>query len=137
MTNNAGRELIACRECGMPVASGEYHPYAACLMFRGCLDSQVVRANLSSVTRAQASGVPVINIRCETVSDGIKGSTYLNVIGVEQEDDSSFTVVTDHWPKSSGVPVERLEALMRPWRLGEKIPDIYFGLAKLIAEYKP
>lgn len=58
MTNNAGRELIACRECGMPVASGEYHPYAACLMFRGCLDSKVVRANLSSVARAQTSGVP-------------------------------------------------------------------------------
>ena len=55
---NAERELMACRECGMPVESGEYHPYAACLMFRGCLDSQVVRANLSSVTRAQASGVP-------------------------------------------------------------------------------
>ena len=40
-------------------------------------------------------------------------------------------------PKSASVPIERLEALMRPWRLGEKIPDINFALAKLIAEYKP
>lgn len=36
----------ACRECGMPCEPNEYHPYAACLMFRGCLDSSVVRGNL-------------------------------------------------------------------------------------------
>lgn len=36
----------ACRECGMPCTPTEYHPYAACLMFRGCHNSKVVRENL-------------------------------------------------------------------------------------------
>ncbi|MFW6145432.1 MAG: YopX family protein [bacterium] len=25
-----------CQECGMPIGANEYHPYAACLMFKGC-----------------------------------------------------------------------------------------------------
>lgn len=39
-----------CQECGMPVALGEYHPFAACLMFKGCHNSETVRANLKAVT---------------------------------------------------------------------------------------
>lgn len=42
-----------CAECGMRVRVDEYHPYAACLMFRGCHDTEAVRSNLLSV---QASG---------------------------------------------------------------------------------
>jgi hypothetical protein len=38
-----------CKECGMLVEPGEYHPYAACLMFKACGDSSVVRANLVAV----------------------------------------------------------------------------------------
>lgn len=38
-----------CKECGMPVEVGEYHPYAACLMFKACHDSATVQANLDSV----------------------------------------------------------------------------------------
>ena len=34
----------------MSVKLGEYHPYAACLMFRGCRSSDTVRANLKMVT---------------------------------------------------------------------------------------
>lgn len=49
--------------------------------------------------RAAQPAVPKLNIRCETESDGVKGSTYLNVIAVNPEDDGSFTVVTDHWPQ--------------------------------------
>lgn len=41
---------------------------------------------------------PEINIKCEIVEDGIIGSTYLEVLRVETEDDGSFTVVTNHWP---------------------------------------
>ncbi len=41
---------------------------------------------------------PGINIKCET-NDGMgMGTTNLNVIRVEKEDDGSFTAVTDHWP---------------------------------------
>lgn len=42
-----------CTECGMAVSVTEYHPYAACLMYRACQDAEVVRVNLLSV---QASG---------------------------------------------------------------------------------
>ena len=39
-----------CGECGMPVRLGEYHPFAACLMFKGCQSSSTVRANLDAIT---------------------------------------------------------------------------------------
>lgn len=42
--------------------------------------------------------LPKINIKCECVDGIVHGSTYLNVVRVEKEDDGSFTVVTDHWP---------------------------------------
>jgi len=38
--------MNACHECGMVCHPNEYHPYAACLMFRGCHDADTVRANL-------------------------------------------------------------------------------------------
>ena len=38
-----------CKSCGMPIEKDEFHPYAACLMFKGCLDAEVVRANLDAV----------------------------------------------------------------------------------------
>lgn len=40
-----------CAQCGMVCAPNEYHPYAACLMFMGCKDGAVVRANLSEVRK--------------------------------------------------------------------------------------
>ncbi|RYF50424.1 MAG: hypothetical protein EOO27_31795 [Comamonadaceae bacterium] len=46
--------LAPCGECGMPCTPAEYHPYAACLMFKACYDSAIVRANLNAV-RAQAA----------------------------------------------------------------------------------
>ena len=38
-----------CIECGMMCEAVEYHPYAACLMFKHCLNSETVRANLQAV----------------------------------------------------------------------------------------
>lgn len=38
-----------CMECGMQVIGGEYHPFAACLMFKACHDGNTVRSNLSAV----------------------------------------------------------------------------------------
>jgi hypothetical protein len=43
-------QTTPCGECGMPNA-GEYHPYAACLMFKACKDSKIVRENLDAVLR--------------------------------------------------------------------------------------
>lgn len=39
-----------CKECGMHVVVNEYHPYLACLAFKGCHDSEAVRANLPKPT---------------------------------------------------------------------------------------
>ncbi len=47
---------------------------------------------------AQQPAAPKINIECETRNNGITGSTSLEVIRVEQEDDGSWTAVTNHWP---------------------------------------
>lgn len=38
-----------CGECGMLCEPGEYHPYAACLMFTACRNSDTVRGNLQAV----------------------------------------------------------------------------------------
>lgn len=40
-----------CAECGMTVKTGEYHPYAACLMFKGCHSSEIVKNNLLAVVQ--------------------------------------------------------------------------------------
>lgn len=44
-------EHTECAQCGMVCAPGEYHPYAACLMFMACKDGSVVRANLAEVRK--------------------------------------------------------------------------------------
>lgn len=41
-----------CLECGMLVRGDDYHPYAACLMFRGCHDSETVQANLDAALQS-------------------------------------------------------------------------------------
>lgn len=40
-----------CKECGMPVERGDYHPYAACLMFKQCQDLKTVEDNLQAVVK--------------------------------------------------------------------------------------
>ena len=42
--------LPACAECGMIVTLGEYHPFAACLMYKGCKDENTVRENIKTIT---------------------------------------------------------------------------------------
>ena len=38
-----------CNECGMPVKDGAFHPYAACLMFKACSNTDTVTKNLEAV----------------------------------------------------------------------------------------
>jgi hypothetical protein len=45
-----GEHTAPCQECGMPVRLGEYHPFAACLMFKGCRNQKTVRLNLDAIT---------------------------------------------------------------------------------------
>jgi hypothetical protein len=57
-----GLDETACSACGMLVEQHRnYHPYAACLMFRGCHNGNTVDANLRAVVeygmKAQAAGV--------------------------------------------------------------------------------
>jgi len=81
-----------------------------CSFFHDWSHAQQVKINAQSgggtlPVESDCSALPKLNIRCEC-SDGIvQGSTYLNVVKVEQEDDGSFTAVTDYWPnvKPGGV----------------------------------
>lgn len=43
------KALPACAECGMIVQLGEYHPFAACLMYKGCKDENTVRENIKAI----------------------------------------------------------------------------------------
>ena len=50
LTPQKGLTMPVCAECGMPVDNATtYHPYAACLMFKACHNSVVVKANLDAV----------------------------------------------------------------------------------------
>jgi hypothetical protein len=53
-----------------------------------------------ALVRAEGASLPSINIRCETTCDGVMGTTTLNVVRVEREDDGSLTAVTDYWPNA-------------------------------------
>lgn len=52
--------LTRCAECGMHCAPREFHPYAACLLFRACGNATEVRAHIATLrapTAEQAEGV--------------------------------------------------------------------------------
>jgi hypothetical protein len=50
-----------CAMCGMACGPADYHPYAACLMFMACHDSETVRANLAAVLAAGEATRPAPN----------------------------------------------------------------------------
>ena len=52
-----------------------------------------------------AAPLPRINVKCETVDNGITGTAFLKVIRVEQEDDGSLTAVIDHWPQQEALGI--------------------------------
>lgn len=60
--------------------------------------------------------LPTINVRLETVSPDLTGTTHLNVVRVEQEDDGSFTAVSDYWPsqpaRDEGLAISSLLSLV-------------------------
>lgn len=58
-TTSAAPSLLPCGECGMPCAPGEYHPYAACLMFKACHNSGTVRSNLEAVRTQPVAREPL------------------------------------------------------------------------------
>lgn len=42
---------MKCETCGMMVKLGEYHPHAACLMYKACDDAEYVRATISDMRK--------------------------------------------------------------------------------------
>ncbi len=50
-TETAQVAIWPCTECGMMVGKVEYHPYAACLMFKASKSATIVRDNLTAVIR--------------------------------------------------------------------------------------
>lgn len=69
--------------------------------------------------RELSDKTPNIHIECEVRSDGIIGSTWLNVIRVEKNDDDSFTAVTDFWPNTE---IAKLQAQ------NERIKKLFYYL---------
>ncbi|WP_257835276.1 hypothetical protein [Burkholderia glumae] len=85
-------KLSNCAECGMPCAPGEYHPHAACLMFKGCHDSMMVRAGLAAIREhalaaSPAPAIPAVDPvaiieQCAALADSMAAQGYpANVIG--------------------------------------------------------
>ena len=67
-----------CAECGMGCNAGEYHPYAACLMFKQCRNSETVRANLQDVRddsyqQGRVAGLEEAKNICDKLYDSAKG----------------------------------------------------------------
>jgi hypothetical protein len=59
----------------MPCTPDEYHPYAACLMFKACHNSETVRANLEAV---RATPPAVVGEPVAVKAMGYGGSTGIN-----------------------------------------------------------
>lgn len=49
MTDNLSKRMVPCGECGMICDPAEFHPMAACLMFKGCHDGDKVRSCLEAL----------------------------------------------------------------------------------------
>lgn len=77
---------------------------------------EAINAALARVESATPV-VPRIRITCETRSEGVIGSTDLNVLRVEAEDDGSFTVFTDHWPNESATPAPHADTARLAWAM--------------------
>ena len=64
-----------CQECGMPVDPSEYHPYGACLMFKGCHNSATVRANLWAIQERSYNIGREAGENCKPSGDPNNGSS--------------------------------------------------------------
>lgn len=64
---------------------------------------------------------PHIHIKCEVRSNGLIGTTMLNVVRVEPEDDGTYTAVTDYWPLTTQTPPAAPEPPTTP----EQTPFMY------------
>ena len=61
-----------CTECGMITNTGEYHPYAACLLFKACGSGYEVRNQLQYIAEhAQAESARRIEKEIIHILDGI------------------------------------------------------------------
>lgn len=68
----ASQKTNKCPECGMETTEGEYHPYAACLMYKQTGDADAVRSNLHAVraTGKMQSARPEPASVCYELNDG-------------------------------------------------------------------
>ena len=60
--------------------------------------TRALEAGRALLAQPQEAQEPVLHIKCETTDGVVTGTTGLNVIRVEANEDGSFTAVTDHWP---------------------------------------
>jgi hypothetical protein len=68
---------LTCNDCGMTVETGEYHPFAACLMYKGCYNKDTVIANLNAITLTHipiSKAVWVVNSLPSSIINGVAPS---------------------------------------------------------------
>lgn len=62
--------MNTCQECGMVVkTANEYHPYAACLLFRACGNGDEVRAHLAAILQAATRDAPSADAVVQILKD--------------------------------------------------------------------
>jgi len=68
---------MECQECGMTTEKGEYHPYAACLMFKASGKGDTVRMNLKAVGDQQSKKkIRAVKVQLAKVLDSDSGIKY-------------------------------------------------------------
>lgn len=78
-----------CQSCGMPMRKWkEYHPHAACLLFRATGDTRVVHANLKAVVEygmaAQAAGIEAQDAMDDLAAARRHGATHVDPGGTQE-----------------------------------------------------
>ncbi len=78
-------KLTNCQECGMLVATNEYHPFGACLMFKATGSSDSVTANLNAI---KEDAIGLAKLLSQSDNDGLEkrlkeGSTIIQMMVTE------------------------------------------------------
>lgn len=81
-----------CAECGMPCETREFHPLAACLMFKQTKDARLVRSNLEFVLEVGREQSREIEQGFAVQITRADGSTFLCA--------ANGGVLTPVWPRS-------------------------------------
>lgn len=125
-----------CAECGMQCDPGEYHPFAACLMFKQCRDSETVRANLEAVVHHgfQTESLAVQEPVGEVVVDALRAPGNKKLVLFDASDEA-FRLAEGTYKVYLAPAVQPAPALVDPICQSEPSADLIDHCAQRLVSW--